>query len=49
MMDSNVQRSDGHHGAGQLKWVRNALDKPTISKDPKRKAPAFIAIAVERE
>ncbi|HSI11233.1 MAG TPA: alpha/beta hydrolase-fold protein, partial [Chthoniobacter sp.] len=32
---------------GQLKLVRNALDNLTISKDPKRRLPAFIAIAVE--
>jgi enterochelin esterase-like enzyme len=30
-----------------MKLVRNALDNLTISKDPKRKLPAFIAIAVE--
>jgi len=36
-----------HDGPGQLKLVRNALDNLTISKDPKRKLPAFIAIAVE--
>jgi enterochelin esterase-like enzyme len=36
-----------HDGPGQLKQVRNALDNLTISKDPKRKLPAFIAIAVE--
>ncbi len=34
-------------GPGQLNLVRNALDNLTISKDPKRKLPAFIAIAVE--
>lgn len=36
-----------HDGPGQLKLVRNALDNLTISKDPKRRLPAFIAIAVE--
>src|SRR6185503_4903221 len=36
-----------HDGPGQLKLVRNALDNLTISKDSKRKLPAFIAIAVE--
>ena len=36
-----------HDGPGPLKSVRNALDNLTISKDPKRKLPAFIAIAVE--
>src|SRR6266436_4874305 len=36
-----------HDGPGQLKLVRNALDNLTISKDPNRKLPAFIAIAVE--
>ncbi len=36
-----------HDGPGQLGSVRNALDNLTISKDPKRKLPAFIAIAVE--
>src|SRR5213596_1262809 len=36
-----------HDGPGQLKLVRNALDNLTMSKDPKRKLPAFIAIAVE--
>jgi enterochelin esterase-like enzyme len=36
-----------HDGPGQLKNVRNALDNLTISRDPKRKLPAFIAIAVE--
>jgi iron(III)-enterobactin esterase len=36
-----------HDGPGQLKLVRNALDNLTISKDPKRNLPAFIAIAVE--
>ena len=36
-----------HDGPGSLKLVRNALDNLTISKDPKRQLPAFIAIAVE--
>ncbi|MDB6037539.1 MAG: putative hydrolase of the alpha/beta superfamily protein [Verrucomicrobiales bacterium] len=36
-----------HDGPGQLGLVRNALDNLTISKDPNRKLPAFIAIAVE--
>ena len=34
-------------GPGQFNLVRNALDNLTISKDPNRKLPAFIAIAVE--
>lgn len=36
-----------HDGPGQLSLVRHALDNLTISQDPKRKLPAFIAIAVE--
>lgn len=36
-----------HDGPGQLSLVRNALDNLTISKDSKRKLPAFVAIAVE--
>ncbi|MCI0744450.1 MAG: esterase family protein [Verrucomicrobia subdivision 3 bacterium] len=36
-----------HDGPGQLNLVRNALDNLTISKDPSRKLPAFIAIAVQ--
>jgi iron(III)-enterobactin esterase len=36
-----------HDGPGQLKLVRNALDNLTMAKDPGRKLPAFIAIAVE--
>lgn len=36
-----------HDGPGQLGAVRNALDNLTISKDPARRLPAFIAIAVE--
>ena len=31
----------------RLDLVRNALDNLTISKDPNRKLPAFIAIAVQ--
>jgi enterochelin esterase-like enzyme len=34
-------------GPSHLNLVRNALDNLTISKDPNRKLPAFIAIAVE--
>jgi enterochelin esterase-like enzyme len=36
-----------HDGPGQLKLVSNALDNLTIARDPKRKLPAFIAVAVE--
>ena len=36
-----------HDGPDRLKWVRNALDNLTISKDPNRRLPPFIAIAVE--
>ncbi len=36
-----------HDGPGPLGLVRNALDNLTISKDPNRRLPAFIAIAVE--
>ncbi len=36
-----------HDGPSQLNLVRNALDNLTISKDPKRKLPAFVVIAVE--
>ncbi|MDB6031957.1 MAG: putative hydrolase of the alpha/beta superfamily protein [Verrucomicrobiales bacterium] len=36
-----------HDGAGPLGLVRHALDNLTISKDPNRRLPAFIAIAVE--
>jgi iron(III)-enterobactin esterase len=36
-----------HDGPGQLNLVRNALDNLTISKDPNRGLPAFIAIAVQ--
>ncbi len=36
-----------HDGPGQLNLVRNALDNLTVSKDPRRKLPAFIAVAVQ--
>ena len=36
-----------HDGPGQLNLVRHALDNLTISKDPSRKLPAFIAVAVQ--
>ena len=36
-----------HDGPGQMKLTRNALDNLTISKDPNRQLPPFIAIAVE--
>jgi enterochelin esterase-like enzyme len=36
-----------HDGPGQMNLVRNALDNLTISKDPNRRLPAFIAIAVQ--
>ena len=36
-----------HDGPGQLKLVSNALDNLIGSSDPKRKLPAFIAVAVE--
>jgi len=36
-----------HDGPGQLGLVRNALDNLTISTDPNRRLPAFIAIAVQ--
>jgi iron(III)-enterobactin esterase len=36
-----------HDGPGQLNLVRNALDNLTVSGNPNRKLPAFIAIAVE--
>ena len=36
-----------HDGPSQLNLVRNALDNLTISKNPQRKLPAFIVIAVE--
>jgi enterochelin esterase-like enzyme len=36
-----------HDGPSQLNLVRNALDNLTISKDPSRQLPAFIAISVQ--
>ncbi len=36
-----------HDGPGQLGLVRNALDNLTISKDPMRSLPPFVAIAVQ--
>ncbi len=36
-----------HDGPGQLNLVRFALDNLTISQDPERRLPAFIAIAVQ--
>ncbi|MFN7734629.1 MAG: alpha/beta hydrolase [Pirellula sp.] len=36
-----------HDGPSHMNLVRNALDNLTISKDPKRQLPAFIAISVE--
>ncbi|MEZ6115423.1 MAG: alpha/beta hydrolase-fold protein [Pirellulaceae bacterium] len=36
-----------HDGPSQLELVRNALDNLTISQDPDRKLPAFIAISVQ--
>lgn len=36
-----------HDGPSHLDLVRNALDNLTISKDPHRRLPAFIAIAVQ--
>src|SRR5437899_1039863 len=36
-----------HDGPGQLNLVLNALDNLTISKEPNRRLPAFIAIAVQ--
>jgi len=36
-----------HDGPSHLNLVSNALDNLTISKDPKRKLPAFIVVAVE--
>lgn len=36
-----------HDGPSNLNLVRNALDNLTISANPERKLPAFIAIAVE--
>jgi enterochelin esterase-like enzyme len=34
-------------GPGEIGWVKNALDNLTISTDPMRKLPAFVAIAVQ--
>ena len=36
-----------HDGPGRVPQVRNALDNLTISKDPKRRLPAFIVISVQ--
>jgi enterochelin esterase family protein len=36
-----------HDGPGQLNLVRNALDNLTLSKDPARRLPPFIAIAIQ--
>lgn len=36
-----------HDGPSRLDLVRNAVDNLTISKDPERKLPAFITIAVQ--
>ena len=36
-----------HDGPDQLGLVRNALDNLTISKDPERRLPPFIVVAVE--
>jgi predicted alpha/beta superfamily hydrolase len=36
-----------HDGPGQLKLISNALDNLTISKDPNRRLPAFVCIAVQ--
>jgi enterochelin esterase family protein len=36
-----------HDGPGQLKLISHALDNLTLSKDPKRKLPAFVCIAVQ--
>ena len=36
-----------HDGPSQLGLVRHALDNLTISKDPERKLPAFLVVAVE--
>ncbi|MCP4173819.1 MAG: enterobactin esterase [Fuerstiella sp.] len=36
-----------HDGPSRLNLVRNALDNLTVSKDPERRLPAFIAIAVQ--
>ena len=36
-----------HDGPGQLDLTRHALDNLTISKDPARRLPAFIVVAVQ--
>lgn len=36
-----------HDGPSRLDLIRNALDNLTISKDPNRQLPAFIAISVQ--
>lgn len=36
-----------HDGPGGMNLIRNALDNLTISKDPNRQLPAFVAIAVQ--
>ena len=36
-----------HDGPSHLNLIRNALDNLTISEDPDRKLPAFVAIAVQ--
>ena len=36
-----------HDGPSRMKLVRNALDNLTISKDPQRRLPPFIAISVQ--
>ncbi|BCX48061.1 ferric enterobactin esterase [Haloferula helveola] len=36
-----------HDGPNRLDLVRHAVDNLTVSKDPKRRLPAFITIAVE--
>ena len=36
-----------HDGPSNLELVRNALDNLTISEDPERRLPAFIAISVQ--
>lgn len=36
-----------HDGPGQLKLISNALDNLTISKNPQRRLPAFVCIAVQ--
>ncbi|MEM9646520.1 MAG: enterobactin esterase, partial [Planctomycetota bacterium] len=36
-----------HDGPNRLDLVRHALDNLTVSKDPKRRLPAFIVIAVQ--